>query len=216
MNNRGTLIVISGFSGVGKGTMVKKLMEDYDNYSLSVSMTTRKPRDGEVHGTHYFFVSKEVFEGKISLDGFLEYATYCGNYYGTPRDYVEEKLSEGKNVILEIEIQGAMKVKEKLPEAVLLFVMPPSMEELKRRLVGRGTETEDVIDTRLRRAMEESEGIERYDYIIINDDLVTAVEELHEMIEQKFKLEDRACRPEDFKNLIKSCRTELKALVKGE
>ena len=149
MKRTGILIVVSGFSGAGKGTLMKRLLERYDNYALSISMTTRLPRPGEEHGKHYFFVDRDEFEKHIEDDGFIEYADYCGNYYGTPRAYVEKCLEEGRDVILEIEIQGAIKIKNKFPDAVLVFVTPPDAGELKRRLMGRGTETEDVIRKRL-------------------------------------------------------------------
>ena len=139
MTGEGLLIVISGFSGAGKGTLMKRLIEDYQNYALSISMTTRPPRQGEVEGREYFFATREQFEEKIAQDGFIEYASYCGNYYGTPRAYVESQLAAGKDVILEIEIQGAMKIKEKYPDALLLFVMPPSAKALYSRLTGRET-----------------------------------------------------------------------------
>ena len=153
MKRKGILIVISGFSGAGKGTLVKQLMKTYDNYALSISMTTRSPRQGERDGVEYFFSTRENFEKKIAEDGLIEYAEYCGNYYGTPRSYVGQQLKEGKDVILEIEIQGALKVKEKLPETLLLFVTPPSAKVLKERLVGRGTETMEVIEQRMSRAV---------------------------------------------------------------
>lgn len=180
---KGVLIVISGFSGAGKGTLVKKLMESYDNYALSISMTTRPPRPGEEHGKSYFFVSEEEFQDTIAKNGFLEYASYCGNYYGTPAAYVNQCLDEGKDVILEIEIQGALKVKEMLPKTILVFVTPPSAEELKKRLVERGTETEEVINKRLQRATEEASGVDRYDYIAINDKLEQCVEDIHAIVE---------------------------------
>jgi len=183
MNRKGILIVVSGFSGAGKGTLMKKLTETYDNYALSVSMTTRKPRPGETDGKEYFFVTKEDFLRKVSEDGLIEHAVYCENYYGTPKEYVEKQLEAGKDVILEIEIQGALKVKEKFPAALLLFVMPPSAEELEHRLRGRGTETEENIVKRLHRAREEAEGIENYDFIVINDKLESCVERMHEVIE---------------------------------
>ena len=170
MNHKGLLVVISGFSGAGKGTLMKKLLQDYEQYALSISMTTRAPREGEVDGREYFFTTREQFEDKIKQGGFIEYARYCGNYYGTPKDYVEQQMEAGRDVILEIEIQGAMKVKKQFPNAILLFVMPPSVAELHQRLVGRGTETEEVIMERLLRANEEAVGIEEYDYIIVNDD----------------------------------------------
>jgi len=182
MNQKGILIVVSGFAGTGKGTLTKRLLQDYDNYALSVSMTTRNPRPGEREGIEYFFVTKEVFEEKIANDGLVEYACYVGNYYGTPKAYVEEKLEEGKDVILEIEIQGALKIKEKFPDSVLIFVLPPSGPELKARLVGRGTETMEVIEKRMSRAVEESQGIEKYDYIVVNDDLDECTQALHNVI----------------------------------
>jgi guanylate kinase len=169
--DKGILVVISGFSGAGKGTVIKKILSENDEYCLSVSMTTRSPRPGEVDGKDYFFVTREKFEQTIAENGLIEHAQFVGNYYGTPRAYVEQKISEGKNVILEIEIQGAMNIKKIYPESVLLFITPPTAEELERRLKGRGTETDDVIAGRLSRASEESEGIGEYDYIIVNDDL---------------------------------------------
>lgn len=182
MKHRGILIVVSGFSGAGKGTLMKKLMETYDNYALSISMTTRAPRQGETDGKEYFFVTEEEFLKKVSQDGLIEHAQYCGNYYGTPGEYVEKQLEAGKDVILEIEIQGALKVKEKFPNTLLLFVMPPSAAELERRLRGRGTETEENISKRLQRAKEEAEGIENYDFIVINDELESCVSQMHSII----------------------------------
>ena len=210
MKHRGILIVVSGFSGAGKGTLMKELISTYDNYALSVSMTTRKPRPGEEEGKSYFFVDKDTFEETIAKDGLIEYASYCGNYYGTPREYVEACLDNGRDVILEIEIQGALKVKEKFPEALLLFIMPPSAEELKRRLEGRGTESEEVICQRIARAAEEAEGIENYDYIIINDKLDDCVKEMHSIISASRR------NPKRNKELIADMRSELDALVKGE
>ena len=209
MKHKGILIVVSGFSGAGKGTLMKQLLKTYDNYALSVSMTTRQPREGEENGVAYFFTDKEQFENTIASDGLIEYACYCGNYYGTPKAYVEQQLEAGKDVILEIEIQGALKVKEKFPESLLLFVTPPSAEELERRLVGRGTETADVIRTRLARAYEESEGIEAYDYIVVNDNLNDCVEEINRLVEAARKM---PVRREAF---IHEIREELKAYSKG-
>ncbi len=209
MADKGILIVISGFSGAGKGTLMKKLISTYDNYALSVSMTSRQPREGERHGVEYFFTDRAGFEEKIAENGFIEYAQYCGNYYGTPKDYVEEQLAAGKDVILEIEIQGALQVKEKFPESLLLFVTPPCATELERRLKGRGTETEDVIAKRLARAYEESEGMDAYDYIVVNDDLDICVKELHQLV-------DAARRePVRRKEFIKEIREELKGFTKG-
>lgn len=183
MEKKGLLIVVSGFAGSGKGTLMKRLTEDYEDYALSVSMTTRAPRPGEVHGREYFFVSKEEFEQKIQADGLIEYASYVENYYGTPRAYVEAQRAAGKNVVLEIEVQGALKVKKRFPDAVLIFVLPPSIEELYRRLKNRGTETEDVIRKRMRRAAEEAALVEKYDYILINDEVEESVKKLHVLIE---------------------------------
>ena len=183
MTEKGIIVCISGFSGVGKGTLVKRLIEEYpDRYALSISMTTRSPREGEEDGHDYFFVTDEEFRDKIRNGGLVEYARYCEHYYGTPRGYVQKQLEEGRDVILEIEIQGAMKIREKFPDTLLVFVCPPSMEELKNRLVGRGTETLDVINGRLRRAVEESRGMDKYDYLLINDDLEECVDTLHETI----------------------------------
>lgn len=209
MQEKGILIVISGFSGAGKGTLMKKLLQTYDNYALSISMTTRKPREGEQDGVEYFFTDKERFEQTIEADGFIEYASYCDNYYGTPRAYVEEQLKAGKDVILEIEIQGALQVKKKFPESLLLFVTPPSAGELERRLVSRGTESEDVIRKRLARASEESEGIEAYDYIVVNDKLDVCVEELHSLVNAARKSPIRRAE------FIKEIREELKEFSKG-
>ena len=200
MNKKGILIVVSGFSGAGKGTLMKELMRKYpENYALSISATTRGPRDGEVDGREYFFLSREKFEKMIANNELIEYAKYVENYYGTPRAYVEKMLDEGKDVILEIEIQGALKVKEKFPDTLLLFVTPPSAEELKNRLVGRGTETLDVINGRLRRAVEESKGMDKYDYLLINDDLEECVDTLHETIRCERM---RASRNHDFVSRI--------------
>ena len=182
MRNEGILIVVSGFSGAGKGTLMKRLVEEYDGYSLSISATTREPRPGEEDGREYFFLSREQFEKRIADHALIEHAEYCGNYYGTPKDYVERELAAGRDVILEIEIQGALKIKEQYPDALLLFVLTPDAAELRRRLSGRGTETAEVIRKRLGRAAKEAEGIEAYDYIVINDDLETCVRELHGII----------------------------------
>lgn len=209
MEKDGLLIVISGFSGAGKGTLVKALLQRYDDYALSISMTTRAPREGERDGVEYFFTTKDKFEETIERDGLIEYASYCGNYYGTPRAYVEEQMAHGKNVILEIEIQGALKIKEKFPESLLIFVTPPSAAELKRRLEGRGTESAEMIARRLARAAEESEGMDAYDYIVVNDNLEACVEELH-------GLADAARRaPVRSQKLMREIREELQGFRKG-
>lgn len=201
---KGILIVVSGFSGAGKGTLMNRLLKEYDDYALSISATTRKPRAGEADGREYFFKTMEEFEKMIAEDALIEYARYVDNYYGTPKAYVEQKLEEGKDVILEIEIQGALKVKEKFPDTLLLFVTPPDANTLKNRLVGRGTETMDVIESRMKRAKEEAKGIENYDYLIVNDDLEECVKEMHQIISGEHK---RCFRNMEFLNQIK---TELK------
>lgn len=183
MNEQGMLAVVSGFSGAGKGTLMKELLKRYDNYALSISATTRNPREGETDGSEYFFVTEENFRDMIKKDALIEYAQYVKHFYGTPKEYVLNQMKKGKDVILEIEIQGALKIKERFPETILIFVMPPSAEELKRRLIGRGTESMEVINARLRRALEEAEGMEAYDYILINDKIETCVEEMHKMIQ---------------------------------
>ena len=184
MKEKGILIVVSGFSGAGKGTIMKELLKKYEEtYALSVSATTRTPRPGEQEGREYFFRSVEEFEKMIAKEELIEYAKYVDNYYGTPRTYVEEQLEAGKDVILEIEIQGALKVKEAFPETLLLFVTPPTAEELRSRLTGRGTESAEVIEGRMKRAAEEAEFMDRYDYLIINDVLDECVEEMHQIIQ---------------------------------
>lgn len=204
MSNKGILTVVSGFSGAGKGTIMKRLMEKYDNYALSVSATTRAPRPGEEEGREYFFRTVEEFEKMIAKEQLIEYAKYVDNYYGTPRVYVEEQLEAGKDVILEIEIQGALKVKEKFPETLLLFVTPPSARELKDRLVKRGTESMEVILSRMERAREEAKGMDRYDYLVINDVLEDCVDEVHRIIQGEHR---KSFRNMDF---IEKMRQELK------
>lgn len=208
---RGILIVVSGFSGAGKGTIMKRLLADYsEQYALSVSATTRAPREGEEHGREYFFLSVEEFEAMIQKNELIEYARYVENYYGTPKAYVDEQLAAGKDVILEIEIQGALKVKEQFPDTLLLFVTPPSAQELKKRLVGRGTEDEATIQSRLARATEESQGVENYDYLVINDDLEQCVKEVHEVIQSEhFKITRN-------NQMIERMRQELLSFKKGE
>lgn len=183
MDNQGALVVVSGFSGAGKGTLMKALLAKYKNYALSISATTRSPRTGEEDGREYFFKTREEFEHMIENDELVEYAQYVGNYYGTPKEYVCSNLEAGRDVLLEIEIQGALKIKERFPEAVLLFVMPPSAMELKNRLIGRGTEDMATIEARLKRAGEEAEGIEQYDYILINDEIEACVDRMHSLIQ---------------------------------
>ena len=206
MKHKGILIVVSGFSGAGNGTLMKQLVHTYDDYALSISMTTRSPRPGEEEGKEYFFVNRQEFEEKIAQNGLIEHACYCDNYYGTPRDYVEKQLEKGKDVILEIEIQGALEIKRKYPTALLLFVMPPSAAELRKRLEGRGTESPEVIAKRLKRAGEEAEGIEQYDFLVINDKLEECVQQMHELI--------RAAHYAPLRNeeMIQNMRKELREL----
>lgn len=210
MSDKGLLVVISGFSGVGKGTLMKELISKYDSYALSVSATTRAPRNGEENGREYYFKTKEEFEEMIEKDELLEHACYVGNYYGTPKQYVEDMKEKGKDVILEIEVQGAKKIKEKVPDAVTVFVVPPSAEELKNRLVGRGTETEDVINARLARAYEESFTMEDYDYILVNDDLQESVQSMHNLIQSMH------CNTIYNKIFMNNLREDMKRFSEGE
>lgn len=207
----GILTVLSGFSGAGKGTIVKRLLEKYpQDYALSISATTRAPRPGETDGREYFFRSTEQFEEMIRSDALLEYAKYVNNYYGTPKSYVQEQLANGKDVILEIEIQGALKIKEKYPDTVLLFVTPPSFDELEHRLTARGTETPEVIRERLCRANEECKGIEAYDYLLVNDELDVCVEQLHAILQNEHT---RLTRNEAF---VTEMKAALANYAKGE
>ena len=208
MENKGILIVVSGFSGAGKGTIMKALLDKYEEtYALSVSATTRDPRPGEVEGREYFFRTVEEFEKMIAKEDLIEYAKYVDNYYGTPRTYVEEQLERGRDVILEIEIQGALNIKKMFPDALLLFVTPPDADELRRRLVGRGTETMDVIKSRMDRACEEAEGMENYDYLIVNDSLDECVREMHAIIQGEHR---RTSRNREFVKRIKEDLERLK------
>lgn len=183
MPRKGVLTVISGFSGVGKGTIVKKLVSEHDEYAVSVSATTRNLRPGEENGRDYFFLTNEAFESMIKDDGLIEYAKYVDHYYGTPRAYVERKLSEGKDVILEIDAQGALQIKKQYPDALLIFIVPPTADVLRERLKGRGTEDADTIKDRLSRAAEETAYIKNYEYVVVNDDLERAVLDVHTVIQ---------------------------------
>lgn len=220
MDNKGRLVVISGFSGAGKGTLMKALMEQYgQSYFLSVSATTRSPRPGEQDGVSYFFVTREKFEAMIAEDAFIEYAQYVNNYYGTPKAYVEEQLNLGKNVILEIEIQGALKIKEKYPDALLMFVTAPDAQSLHDRLVGRQTETPEVIEARLSRACEEAQGIEQYDYLVINDTVDNAVTLLNRLIGDERAGNAQANHGHRVSaniDFINNMREELQSFSKGE
>lgn len=201
--SRGKLIVVSGFSGAGKGTVMKEIMSQYDNYALSVSATTRAPRPGEIEGISYFYKTDEEFQRMIDNDELIEYAGYVGHFYGTPKEFVEQKLSEGMDVFLEIEIQGAMKIKEKYPDSILMFITPPDAQTLRNRLVNRGTETIDVIEKRLARAAEEAAGVEAYDYIVINDNLQDCVEMVDRIVKSEHnRTSERMC-------IIESIREDL-------
>ena len=180
---KGKLAVVSGFSGAGKGTVIDRLMTEHDGYSLSVSMTTRQPRPNEIDGVNYHFVTNETFEELVKNNGLLEHAGFVDNYYGTPRAFVEENMDAGRNVLLEIEVQGAMQIREKFPEAVLIFVTPPTAAELLRRLRGRGTAPEEKIMKRLNRALVEVDLIPEYPYLVLNGEVDPCAESLHNIIE---------------------------------
>lgn len=210
MAREGILIVVSGFSGAGKGTIMKELTGRYEQYALSVSATTRAARPGEKEGKDYFFKSREDFEQMIEDGALIEHACYVGNYYGTPRAYVEEMLSNGKDVILEIEIQGARKIRKQFPSAVLLFVTTKDAQVLRERLLKRGTESREEIRQRLLRAVQESEGIEEYDYLVVNDELNACVAEIHSIIESEHQ------KIRYNMELVNRVRTELRSFLKGE
>jgi guanylate kinase len=205
MGKKGLLIVISGFSGAGKGTVVKRLVQDY-GYSLSISATTRAPREGEVDGREYYFKTKDEFMNLIDYNGFIEWAMYVENYYGTPRAFVEKELAAGHNVILEIEVQGAMNIKRQYPDAVLIFLTTKSAAVLQNRLIGRGTEERAVVEKRMKRAVEESEDMGQYEYIVINDDLDQCVRDVNSVIVAK------SCMIEENIEFMNQMKEELKAL----
>lgn len=184
MNKKGLLVIISGPSGAGKGTVVSELIKN-KSYALSTSITTRQAREGEIDGVHYFFRNTEEFKKMIEKNELLEYAEFCGNYYGTPMFYVEEQLEQGKNVILEIEVQGALQVKERYKEAILIFLTPPNIVELRRRLENRATETLEKINMRMKRAKEEIRLIDKYDYIVINEIVEEAVFGINNIVESE-------------------------------
>ena len=180
---RGLLVVFSGPSGSGKGTVLKEALKKSDNLQISVSVTTRAPREGEVDGVDYIFYSNEQFKELVSNNGFLEWACFCENYYGTPRARIEALLDEGKDVVLEIEVQGAMKIRDKCPEAVLIFNLPPSQEELEKRLIGRNTDSTEVIEKRLKTAIWEIEQAKYYDYVVVNDEVKKAADAFLSILE---------------------------------
>ena len=211
MTRKGSLIVISGFSGVGKGTIVEYIRTKYEDYEVSVSCTTRAPRENEVNGREYYFISRDEFLAKREKNGFIESAEYCGNLYGSPRSFVEEKLAEGKRVILEIEIQGAMNIRNQYPDAVLIFIMPPSAAELIARLTGRATETQEQILHRVQRASHEAEGIEDYDYIFVNDIVEDCAARIHDLV---VKLEEAGTTHNT--EFIEDIRSQINGYLKGE
>ncbi len=199
MKKQGILLIISGPSGSGKGTIVEQLCEK-ENFSLSISATTRKPREYEENGVHYFFHTREEFEKMRERMELLEWAEFCGNYYGTPRKYVVEQLMAGRNVILEIEVQGALQVKQIYPDGVLIFMVPPNLEELGRRLTNRGTEDKETINRRMCRALEEMELVNEYDYLVINDTVEQATQDILTIVEaEKMK----CSRNKDIKKIFK-------------
>jgi len=197
-SEKGLLIVLSGPSGVGKGTVRKALFSQDDvKFHYSISMTTRKPREGEVDGVDYFFKTREEFEQLIRENKLLEWAEYVGNYYGTPIEYVEKTLNEGKDVFLEIEVQGALQVKKAFPDGLFIFLMPPSLDELKNRIVTRGTESEDLINNRMKVAKEEIELMHAYDYVVVNDEVEKACERIKAIVQAEH------CRRERVEKLYK-------------
>ncbi|MCT4598691.1 MAG: guanylate kinase [Vallitalea sp.] len=209
MNKKGILIIISGFSGAGKGSVVKELLSKND-YTLSISATTRQPRDYEQHGREYFFESREDFEKMIENNELIEWASYCDNYYGTPKSFVEGNLQQGKDVILEIETQGALDIKKQFEDALLIFITVPKAQELKARLEGRGTEDSNIITKRLKRAYEETQLMKQYDYIVINDKLDKCAEDISSIIDAEHKKTVRNT------HLIEEIKEQFEELLKGE
>lgn len=191
IDERGILFILSGPSGVGKGTVRKRLFEKSTDLKYSVSMTTRNKRPGEVDGVDYFFKSKDEFESLIDQNELLEYAKYVDNYYGTPRKYVEEMLEKGYDVFLEIEVQGALQVKKNFPEGVFIFLFPPSLDELKNRILGRGTESTDLVLNRLKEARKEIEMMDAYDYVVVNDQVDSAVQKIESIIQSEHLRRER-------------------------
>lgn len=204
MNDSGLLIVVSGPSGAGKGTICSALREQFPNIQYSISMTTRDPRPGEVDGVNYYFADNARFEQLLAEDAFLEHAKVYDHYYGTPKKYVYQMLEEGKHVMLEIDIQGAMQVKERYPQGVFIYIVPPSRAVLEKRLRGRQTDSDDVIAGRLAKAREELDWIDRYDYVIVNDDLNKAVDEAASILKaEQCKVTRNAHRIAHTKELYK-------------
>lgn len=205
-DRKGIMAIISGFSGVGKGTIVNELVTRY-GYVISISATTRAPRDGEQEGINYFFKTTDEFEKMIEQDKLIEYATYVGNYYGTPKEYVIEQLEKGHDVLLEIEMQGALKVKERFPEVALIFIVPPKVEDLKTRLIKRGTEDTKMIEARMAESKEECKYLSKYDYVVVNDDLEECIEKIHGILEAVHETK------ENQKEHIKKIQTEFERLI---
>ncbi|QTM99364.1 guanylate kinase [Sediminibacillus dalangtanensis] len=194
IKEKGILFILSGPSGVGKGTVRKALFDRDTELKYSISMTTRGKREGEVEGIDYFYKSRDEFEELINGNRLLEYAEYVGNYYGTPRDYVEETLESGKDVFLEIEVQGALQVKENFPQGVFIFLFPPSLEELANRIINRGTETEDIVKNRLTEAKKEIEMMDAYDYVVVNDQIENAVDKIQAIVKSEHCKRDRVAK----------------------
>ncbi len=180
--SRGFLLVLSGPSGAGKGTVSKELMKNNKDVIFSISATTRKMRDGEVNGVNYYFVSEEEFESMVQNDGFLEHAKVHNNYYGTPKDFVYDHIEKGEIVLLEIDVQGALQIKKNYKEAVFMFLLPPNMDELKKRIIGRNTETEEDIELRYKNAFKELDFVNEYDYFVVNDEVNQAVKDIENII----------------------------------
>lgn len=214
MKKKGLLVIISGFSGVGKGTVINSLLNCYaDLYSFSVSATTRAPREGETHGEEYFFLTREEFEQLIQEKKLIEYARYVENYYGTPEEYVFQKLEQGQNVILDIEYQGALQVKKKYPEALLIFLIPPDIATLRSRLSARGTETGEQIQDRMKRALEEVEVVDQYECILVNRDLDACVQDMHRVINNPSLAEEY--RSSNLA-LARHLKDDIERMIKGE
>ena len=204
MNKKGLLIVVSGPSGAGKGTICKEVLSRRDDIFVSTSATTREPRKGEIEGISYFFMTHEVFERKIEEDAFIEYAEVYKNLYGTPKDTVLEKLNKGENILLEIDIQGALQVKKRYPEGVFIFILPPSMQELKNRIIGRGSETPESLERRFSSAYEELDFVNQYDYYIINDQVKQAATLMESIIDA-----ERCKVIEDIEDIVKMFKEEV-------
>ena len=211
MSEPGKLVIISGFSGVGKGTVIKELMRRYDEFFFSVSVTPRAPRPGEVHGREYLFLTEEEFQELAQSDRLLEYAGYTGSHYGTPADPVREHRQQGRHVLLDIEIQGAFQVRERCPDALTVFLIPPSAQVLYRRLVDRHTETQEKVRNRMLRSAEEAAYIEKYDCILVNEDLDTCVEQLHQVIQHP---ELASHFREKNRERARALQEEIRALLK--